>query len=139
MKKCNAIVLVFMMLFLLMSCAFGESDETKHDTATGADFITIREWLEARGECGDCMLLVRIKSILNPVLAVAEDETGTVNLFSANGEDNMIVNFMGDEGLTEGSILVIANPHWNEYEGTIEMAEWTILRLLPVLVSGGEE
>ncbi len=102
-------------------------------------FITIREWMEAKGECGDCMLLLKIQTILNPVLAIAADETGTVNLFSANGEDSMIVNFMGDEGLTEGSMLVIANPRWNEYEGTIEMADWTVLRMMPVLSPGGEE
>ena len=93
-------------------------------------FITIREWI---------MLLLKIQAILNPVLAIAADETGTVNLFSANGEDSMIVNFMGDEGLTEGSMLVIANPRWNEYEGTIEMADWTVLRMMPVLSPGGAE
>ena len=102
-------------------------------------FITIREWMEAKGECGDCMLLLKIQTILNPVLAIAADETGTVNLFSGNGQNSMIVNFMGDEGLTEGSMLVIANPRWNEYEGTIEMADWTVLRLMPVLSPGGEE
>ena len=96
-------------------------------------FVTIQEWLDAKGECGDCMLLVKIQTIFNPVLASAADETGAVNLFSANGEDSMIVNFMGDEGLTEGSVLVIANPRWNEYEGTIEMADWTVLRMMPVL------
>ena len=101
--------------------------------AEDSKFVTIQEWLDAKGECGDCMLLVEIQEILNPVLAVAVDETGTVNLFSANGEDSMIVNFMGDEGLTEGSILVIANPRWNEYEDTIEMADWTVLRMMPVL------
>ena len=101
--------------------------------AEGPKFVTLREWLDANGECGDCMLLVKIQTIFNPVLASAADETGAVNLFSANGEDSMIVNFMGDEGLTEGSVLVIANPRWNEYEGTIEMADWTVLRMMPVL------
>ena len=101
--------------------------------ADDAKFVTIQEWLDAKGDCGDCMLLVEIQTILNPVLAVAADETGTVNLFSGNGEDSMIVNFMGDEGLTEGSILVLANPRWNEFEGTIEMADWTVLRMMPVL------
>ena len=105
----------------------------------GPRFVTIQEWMDAKGECGDCMLLVKIQTVLNPVLAIAADETGTVNLFSGNGEDSMIVNFMGDEGLTEGSMLVIANPRWNEYEGTIEMADWTVLRMMPVLSPGGEE
>ena len=79
------------------------------------------------------MLLLKVQAILNPVLAIGADETGTINLFSGNGEDSMIVNFMGDEGLTEGSYLVIANPRWNEYEGTVEMADWTVLRMMPVL------
>ena len=73
------------------------------------------------------------------MLAIAEDETGTVNLFSGSGEDEMIVNFMGDEGLTEGSMLVIANPKWNEYEGAIEMAGWSVIRLMPVLSPDGGE
>ena len=92
-------------------------------------FVTIQEWLDANGECGDCMLLLKITQILNPVLAVAADDTGTVNLFSGNGEDSMIINFMSDECPQEGAILVIANPRYNEYEGTIEMADWTVLRI----------
>ena len=107
--------------------------------AEDAKFVTIKEWLDAKGECGECMILVQIQAIMNPVLAVAEDETGTVNLFSGNGEDSMIVNFMGDEGLTEGSILVISNPRWNEYEETIEMADWEVLRMMPVLTPVAEE
>ena len=93
-------------------------------------FVTIREWLDAKGECGDCMLLLKITQILNPVLAVAADDTGTINLFSGNGEDSMIINFMSDECPQEGVILVIANPRYNEYEGTVEMADWTVLRIM---------
>ena len=128
MKRFFALLALCLILSVTAS-AVGESQR----------FITIREWMEAKGECGDCMLLLKIQTILNPVLAIAADETGTVNLFSANGEDSMIVNFVGDEGLTEGSMLVIANPRWNEYEGTIEMADWTVLRMMPVLSPGGEE
>ncbi len=120
MKKTIAVILLVVYLvlsFTAISCA----DETQ--------FVTIQEWLNAKGECGDCLLLLKIRTILNPVLAIAEDETGTVNLFSGNGEDSMIVNFMGDEGLAEGTMLVIANPRWNEFEGTVEMADWTVLRI----------
>ena len=94
------------------------------------EFVTILEWLDARGECGNCMLLLKITQILNPVLAVAADETGTINLFSGNGEDSMIINFMSDECPQEGAILVIANPRYNEFEGTVEMADWTLLRIM---------
>ncbi|MER1994524.1 MAG: hypothetical protein ABS897_10845 [Eubacteriales bacterium] len=120
MKKIVALLLVCI-LVCAAAAALGE-----------AKFVTIREWLDANGDCGDCMLVLRITQILNPVLAVAEDETGTINLFSGNGEDSMIINFMSDECPREGAILVIANPRYNEYEGTIEMADWTVLRILPI-------
>ena len=130
MKKTLAVlVIVVCVLFSVAAVSVGEE----------VRFVTIREWMDARGECGNCMLVVRIQTILNPVLAIAEDETGTVNLFSGNGPDTMIVNFMGDEGVTEDCVLVIANPRWNEYEGTVEMADWTVLRLLPVLSAEAEE
>ena len=127
MKKAVIVLALAVCLVLLLTAVAG---------AESAKFVTIQEWTDANGACGDCMLLLRIRAILNPVLAIAEDETGTVNLFSGNGEESMIVNFMGDEGLTEGSVLVIANPRWNEYEGTVEMADWTVLCILP---STGEE
>ena len=122
-KKIAALLLVVCLIFSITGISF----------ADGLNFVTIREWMDAKGECGDCMLVLQIQSIENPVLAIAADETGTVNLFSGNGEDSMIVNFMGDEGLTKGSILVIANPKWNEYEGTVEMADWAVLRMMPAL------
>ena len=96
----------------------------------GPRFVTVREWLDAKGECGECMILLKIIRILNPVLAAAADETGTINLFSGSGEDSMIINFMSDDCPQEGAILVIANPRYNEYEGTVEMADWTVLRIM---------
>ena len=123
MKKVIAVLMLVVCVVLAATAVAGEE----------AKFVTIQEWIDAKGECGDCMLLLKVMTILNPVLAIAEDETGTVNLFSGNGADSMIVNFMGDEGLTEGSILVVANPRWNEYEGTVEMADWTVLRMMPIL------
>ena len=124
MKKTAALALSIILVLVSLSC-FAQAEE-----APG--FVTVREWLDANGECGDCMLLLKITQILNPVLAVAADETGTINLFSGNGEDSMIINFMSDECPQGGAILVIANPRYNEYEGTIEMADWTILRILPL-------
>ena len=47
----------------------------------GPGFVTIQEWLDTKGECGDCMLLLKVTQILNPVLAVASDDTGTVTCF----------------------------------------------------------
>ena len=122
-KQIAALLLAVCLLVSLTAASLGEE----------AKFVTVQEWMDATGECGNCMLLLKVLTILNPVLAIGADETGTINLFSGNGEDSMIVNFMGDEGLTEGSYLVIANPRWNEYEGTVEMADWTVLRLLPAI------
>ena len=89
-------------------------------------FVTIQEWLEAKGECGDCMLLLKIPLILNLVLAVAADETG-------------VINFMSDECPQEGAILVIANPRFNGNEGTIEMADWIVLRIMRDPVISADE
>ncbi len=122
MKKMIALILsVILVLVSLLSIAQAEESPR---------FVTIREWLDADGECGSCMLLLKITQILNPVLAVAADDTGTVNLFSANGEESMIINFMSDECPQEGAILVIANPRFNVFEGTVEMADWTLLRIM---------
>ena len=122
MKKTIALILSIVLVLASLSC-IAQAEE-------GPKFVTSQEWLDAKGECGDCMLLLKITQILNPVLAVAADDTGTINLFSANGEDSMIINFMSDECPPEGAILVIANPKYNEFEGSIEMAEWTLLRVM---------
>ena len=123
MKKTIALALS-VVLILVSLCCIAQAEE-------GPRFVTIREWLDAKGECGDCMLVLKITQIINPVLAAAADETGTINLFSGNGEDSMIINFMSDECPQEGAVLVIANPRYNEYEGTVEMADWTVLRVFP--------
>ncbi|MBR3494973.1 MAG: hypothetical protein IKH38_06040 [Clostridia bacterium] len=122
MKKTIARTLSIVLVLISVLC-FAQAEESPK-------FVTILEWLDARGECGNCMLLLKITQILNPVLAVAADETGTINLFSGNGEDSMIINFMSDECPQEGAILVIANPRYNEFEGTVEMADWTLLRIM---------
>ena len=122
MKKTIALALSIVLVLVSLSC-IAQAEE-------GPKFVTIQEWLDAKGECGDCMLLLKVTQILNPVLAAATDDTGTINLFSGNGEDSMIINFMSDECPQEGAILVIANPRYNEYEGTVEMADWTVLRIM---------
>ena len=119
MKKAIALLLACM---LLAAAAVSMGDEAK--------FVTVREWLDAKGECGECMLLLKIKKVVNPVLAKAADETGEINLFSGNGEDSFIVLFMGEDAVCEGDILVIANPRYNLFEDTVEMADWTVLRIM---------
>ena len=121
MKKMAALVLSIVLAALTLSCA-ALGEETK--------FVTIQEWLEAKGACGDCMLLLKIQEVLNPVLAVGADETGTVNLYSG-GENSLILEFGNEERMLTGYWIVIGNPRYNEYEGTIEMADWTLLRMIP--------
>ncbi|MBO4836990.1 MAG: hypothetical protein J5564_04775 [Clostridia bacterium] len=124
MKK--TMTLLISIVLVLVSLSFTAQAEE------GPKFITIQEWLDAKGECGDCMLLLKIQQVINPVVALAADETGTVNLYSGGNDPDSFVAFMGGEdGDLDGCILVIANPKYNPYEGTIEMAEWTLLRLLP--------
>jgi hypothetical protein len=52
------------------------------------------------------------------------------NLFSG-GEDSIILEFGNEERILNGYWMVIANPRYNFYEGMIEMADWTLLRLVP--------
>ena len=127
MKKVIALLLAVCCMATAAAAAGGE----------GTRFVTVQEWLDAKGECGECMLLLKVETVLNPVLAIGRDETGTVNLYSGNAEEtDIIVWFMGEDCAGEGSTMVIANPRYNIYEGTIEMADWTLVRLLPPL---GEE
>ena len=130
MKKTIALALSIVLVLASLSC-LAQAEE-------GPKFVTIQEWLDAKGECGNCMLLLKITQIHNPVLAVGADETGSINLFSGTGEDTMIINFMSDECPPEGAILVIANPRYNEFEGSIEMADWSLLRVMrdPALNEG---
>ena len=126
MKKMLVLALSIVLVLASLSC-FAEDGE-------GPKFVTIREWMDAKGECGDCMLVLKIRQALNPVVALAADETGTVNLFSGANEVESFVEFMGGEnGSLEGWILVVANPKYNPYKDTIEMAEWTLLRIIPVI------
>ena len=126
MKKTIALALSFVFVLVSLLCV-AQAEESPR-------FVTVQEWLDAEGECGDCMLVLKIMRELNPVVALAADETGTVNLYSGANEESSFVLFMGDEtGSKVGYVLVIANPKYNPFEGNIEMAEWTLLRILPVL------
>ena len=123
MKKTLALALSIVLVFASLSC-IAQAEE-------GPKFVTIQEWLDAKGECGDCMLLLKIKQVLNPVVALAVDETGEVNLFSGANEESSFVEFMSEEnGNLDGYILVVANPKYNPFEGNVEMAQWTLLRIM---------
>ena len=123
MKKTIALALSIVLVLVSLSC-IAHAEE-------GPKFVTIQEWLDAKGECGDCMLVLKIVQELNPTVALVADETGTANLFSGINEESSFIEFMSEEsGPKVGYILVIANPTYNEYEGSIEMAQWTLLRIM---------
>ena len=126
MKKTIALALsVVLVLISLSGIALAEE---------GPKFVTIWEWMDAKGECGDCMLVLKVMQELNPTVALVADETGTANLFSRINEKSSFIEFMSQEsGPKVGYILVIANPKYNTFEGNIEMAAWTLLRILPVI------
>lgn len=126
MKKTIALALsVVLILISLSGIALAEE---------GPKFVTIREWMDTKGECGDCMLVLKVVQELNPTVALVADETGTASLFSGINEESSFIEFMSQEsGSKVGYVLVIANPKYNTFEGNIEMAAWTLLRILPVI------
>jgi len=119
-KKVALFVAAVLMLISLLSPALSEE----------VRFVTVQEWLDAKGECGDCMLLLKIREVLNPVVALCADETGTVNLYSG-GETSIIIEFGNEERMLTGYWIVIANPRYNVFEGSIEMVNWSLLRMIP--------
>ena len=126
MKKTIALALSIVFVLISLSCiALAEE---------GPKFVTIQEWMDAKGECGDCMLVLKVMQELNPTVALVADETGTASLFSGINEESSFIEFMSEEsGPKTGYILVIANPKYNMFEGNVEMAAWTLLRILPVI------
>ncbi len=124
MKKTIALTLSIVLILVSLSC-IAQAEE-------GPKFVTIQEWLDVKGECGDCMLVLKIVQELNPTVALVADETGTANLFSGINEESSFIEFMSEgTGPKVGYILVIANPKYNLFEGNVEMAAWTLLRIIP--------
>ena len=121
MKKTAAFLSTVVLMIVVLLCP-ALSEEVR--------FVTVQEWLDAKGECGDCMLLLKIQEVLNPVVAIGADETGTINLYSG-GETSIIIEFGNEERMLTGYWIVIANPKYNVFEGTIEMTNWSLLRLIP--------
>ena len=124
MKKTVALALSIVLVLVSLSC-IAQAEE-------GPKFVTIQEWLDTKGECGDCMLVLKVMQELNPTVALVADETGTANLFSGINEESSFIEFMSQEtGSKVGYTLVIANPKYNQFEGNVEMASWTLLRIIP--------
>lgn len=117
MKKTTALVLALLLLFAAPLALAEES------------FITIAEWLENKG--GEGLIAVLVTEIINPVLASVQDETGSVNLFSVVIDGESTDFFTAD--VQAGDILILRNPQYNEYEGSVEMADSVLARHITAL------
>ena len=122
------IIALLVTVVLLAACASTLAD--------GRKFVTIKEWLDAKGECGDCALVVQVREVLGPVLAVVEDETGSVNLYTG-AEEDLLFNFAdhNDAEYYRHWIFVISNPEYNVFEGTVELKNWTLERFMPCITN----
>ncbi|MDO5435317.1 MAG: hypothetical protein Q4G19_03010 [Clostridia bacterium] len=110
-----------LILFALMLCMTGLCAQAED----GMRQITVKEWLDAKGTAGDCILEMEVLEVLNPVLAVAGDETGSVNIFGLN----MYGNFFGfgENGFQAGDRITVRNPEYNMFENSVEMKNAELL------------
>ena len=123
MKKVIALLVILLALSILAGCG-NQSGEP----ASNENSISVQEWLDSKGETESSIMTVTVKTIVNPVLAIVEDEFGTsVNLFGVmvDGE------FMEFEkaGISQGDTIVIRGGKYNEYEGNVEIAEAALVEI----------
>ncbi|MBE6968256.1 MAG: hypothetical protein E7444_07455 [Ruminococcaceae bacterium] len=121
MKKVIALLVILLALSILAGCG-------NRLGGTASNEISIQEWLDNKGGTESSTMTVTVKTIVNPVLAIVEDEFGTsVNLFGVmvDGE------FMEFEkaGISEGNTIVIRDGKYNEYEGDVEIKEATLVEI----------
>ena len=73
-------------------------------------------------------MTVTVTSIVNPVLAIVEDEFGTsVNLYGVMVEGEFTE--FEKAGISQGDTIVIRGGEYNEYEGKVEIAEATLVEI----------
>ena len=121
MKKVIALLVILLALSILAGCG-------NRLGGTASNEISIQEWLDNKGGTESSTMTVTVKTIVNPVLAIVEDEFGTsVNLFGVmvDGE------FMEFEkaGISQGNTIVIRDGKYNEYEGDVEIKEATLVEI----------
>ena len=123
MKKITLLLVLMLALSILAGCG-----NRLGGTASNENSISVQEWLDSKGETESSTMTVTVKTIVNPVLAIVEDEFGTsVNLFGVmvDGE------FMEFEkaGISQGDTIVIRDGKYNEYEGDVEIKEATLVEI----------
>ena len=123
MKKITLLLVLMLALSILAGCG-NQSGEP----ASNGNSISVQEWLDSKGGTESSTMTVTVKTIVNPVLAIVEDEFGTsVNLFGVmvDGE------FMEFEkaGISQGDTIVIRGGKYNEYEGNVEIKEAALVEI----------
>lgn len=114
MKKLVSLLLIALLVFSVTAAA----EEIP-------EIITVSEWLESNGEKTG-LLIAQVQEIITPPLALIADETGSVNLFGVTIDGEFTDFFTA--GIVAGDLIVIWNPQFNEFEGSVEMADAVLLR-----------
>ena len=87
--------------------------------------LTIKELLTEKDFPAEETMTVTVKDIINPVLAVVEDDSGeTVNLFGVFLEgdaDRAEMKDFESQGISVGSTITIKDGKYNEYDGSVEI------------------
>ncbi len=87
--------------------------------------VTVKEWLDKKGEGDSFTVTVKIVELINPYYARVEDESGSVLLFGLweNGEPKAFA----EKDIDVGDTIVVKNPVYNVYEGNVEMKEGVLV------------
>ena len=121
MKKVIALLVILLALSILAGCG-------NRLGGTASNEISIQEWLDNKGGTESSTMTVTVKTIVNPVLAIVEDEFGTsLNLFGVM-VDGKFTEFE-KAGISQGDTIVIRGGKYNEYEGNVEIAEAALVEI----------
>ncbi len=121
MKKVIALLVILLALSILAGCG-------NRLGGTASNEISIQEWLDNKGGTESSTMTVTVKTIVNPVLAIVEDEFSTsLNLFGVM-VDGKFAEFE-EAGISQGDTIVIRGGKYNEYEGNVEIAEAALVEI----------
>ena len=74
-----------------------------------------------------------VAEVINPVLVLVTDDTASVNLFGIMETEYGTINLIETAGIQPGDVLLLKNARYNEFEGTVEIADAVPVRKLSVL------
>ncbi|MBO4452733.1 MAG: hypothetical protein J5793_02240 [Clostridia bacterium] len=117
------VITCLLILALLCSCAFVFSSCGSKKLSGD---VTIEQWIEKEGEGEDFTVTVKLVELLNPYYARVEDEQGNSTLLFGLWVDGEPKAFE-EMGVAVGDTIVIKNPVYNIYDGSVEMKEATLV------------